>query len=103
MKLLDMVICLGDAHELGRNETSNAKRVFEKHFGGRKHKFLKHKFEAKGETEGGVNSRRQTSKSSFKKTKGVDAKDATKIFFCFKCGNSGHMARKCRENARGGK
>lgn len=51
MKLLDVVIRLRDALELGCNETSSAKRPSEKHFRGGKHKFLKRKFEAKEEAK----------------------------------------------------
>lgn len=45
--------------------------------------------------------RPKTPKSSFKKVKRINTKDATKKGLCFKCGNSGHMEREYCENAKG--
>lgn len=69
IKLLDVVICLDVAREVGRPDTPSGKRPFEKSFGGGKHKFSKHKYEAKEEPEGGLSGKKITPKSFVKRAK----------------------------------
>ena len=101
MKLLDLVIRLGDAKEVSRPKIPNGKRSFEKAFGGGKHKFPKRQFESKEEGEGGSVGKPTTSKSYVKWAKPVDPKDATKKILYFKCEKAGHMAQECREGGGG--
>lgn len=66
MELVDVIIHLGDARELGWNDILSMKRLFQKHFRGGKHKSSKHKSEAKENARGEINSRSQTPNNSFK-------------------------------------
>lgn len=91
-----------DARELSCPEIPSIRKLFEKKFGGGKSKFLKRKFEAKKETEGGLRWKPNTPKGQLKRVKWVGAKDAIKKGLCFKCGSADHMARDCRECAKGG-
>ena len=98
MELLDLVIRLVDAREVSRPDIPNGKRSLEKAFGAGKHKFSKRRFESKDEGEGISVGKPTIPKSYVKRAKRVDPKDATKKGLCFKCGNAGHMARKCCES-----
>jgi hypothetical protein len=93
MKLLDVVIRLGDAREVSRPNVPNGKRPFEKSFGGSKYKFLKRKYEPKEESEGGSVGKPTTPKGYVKRAKWVDSKDASKKGLCFNCGKTGYMVR----------
>ena len=100
LELLDVVIRLGDAREVGRAETPAAKKPYERFPGGNKPKFPKRKWESKEDPEGP--SGKPTMRKAFvKRPKRVDAKDATKKGLCFKCRKAGHLAKECREGGSG--
>lgn len=59
MELLDIVMRLGDAIELGHHINPDAKHPFEKSFGRRKNKFPTKKGRAKEDAENGLGSKAQ--------------------------------------------
>ena len=79
----------------------NAKRLFEKNFGGGKHKFPKRKYELRDDGEGGSVGKPTTPKGFVKRAKRVDPKEVSKKGVCFKCGKLGLIARDCREGGGG--
>lgn len=93
LELLDVVIQLSDAREVGHSETLNGKKPFERSFGGNKPKFAKIMWESKEDPKGGSSGKPATPKIFVKRPKRVDAKDATKKDLCFKCGKASHVAR----------
>lgn len=99
-ELLDVMIRLGGAREVGRAETPTGKEPYERSFGGNKLKFAKPKWESKEDPKG--SSGKPTMPKAFiKQPKQVDAKDATNNCLCFKCSKVGHITRSCREGETG--